>query len=174
MEQKITSHIVKGFIIALILIIVSVIGHLANLALESWYGWIGIVIFFAAVVWSVNLYGKQMNYNVTFGNLFAHGFKVSAVIVCITFIFTLLSLYVIFPDTTDQILQKAIEEARKQNNGSSEQIEQNMDMVRKITTITILAGSVIGGLVVGVLASLIGAAATRKNPQGPFAQQPQM
>jgi len=67
-----------------------------------------------------------------------------------------------------------MEESRKTNNLSDEQFEQGMAMAKKIGTIAALAGSILGSLIVGALASLIGAAATRKNPQGPFAQQPQM
>jgi len=174
MEQKVTSHIVKGLIIALILVIVNVIGHVTNLAFDSWYNWIGTIIFFGGVIWSVNYYGKQVNNNVTFGNLFAHGFKTTAVITCIVFVFTVISVYVLFPDFIDQMIQKQMEESRKTNNLSDEQFEQGMAMAKKIGTIAALAGSILGSLIVGALASLIGAAATRKNPQGPFAQQPQM
>ena len=52
MEQKVTSHIVKGLIIALILVIVSVIGHVTNLAFDSCYNWIGTIIFFGKTVHS--------------------------------------------------------------------------------------------------------------------------
>lgn len=174
MEQKVTTHIVKGLIIALILIVVSVIGHVTNLAFENWYNWIGTVIFFGGVVWSVNVYGKQMNNNVTFGNLFAHGFKTTAVITCIVFVFTVLTIYVLFPDFVDQMIQKQIDEARKANNLSDEQVEQGMAMAKKIGSIGVLAGSIIGSLIVGALGALIGAATTKKNPNYPFDKQPQM
>jgi amino acid transporter len=171
MEKKVTSTLTKGVIISLIVIIINIIGHYANLALESWFGWVGLVIFLAAIIWSVLSYGKQMDDNATFGNLFAHGFKVSATIACITFVYTLLSVYVLFPEFIDQIVEKGIEQARKEGKATEEQLQQGIGLVRKITTITLLAGSVLGTLVVGVIASLIGAAIAKKNPQSPFENQ---
>src|SRR4051794_31519952 len=104
METKVVTHITKGLVLSLILIIYSLVGHLLNFDLEQWFGWLSMVIFLIGIIWSVNVYGNQMSNTVTFGNLFSHGFKVTAVVVCITFIYTLLSVYVIFPDTIDKIV----------------------------------------------------------------------
>ena len=165
------SHITKGFLLALVLIVVSVIGHVLNIDLETWFGWISIAIIIIAIIWSVTFYGKQLNNNVTFGNLFAHGFKVTAVAICITFVYTLLSVYVLFPDSIDKVVQKGIEKAVEQGKMTSDQASQNMAMIKKITTISILAGSVIFSAVVGAIGSLIGAAITKKKPQDPFGNQ---
>lgn len=162
MEQKVTSHIVKGVIISLVFIIINVIGHLANVILESWFGWTILILFSVAIIWSVIIYSNQMQNNVTFGNLFAHGFKVTAVVACITFVYTILSVYLLFPDFIDQVVQKSMEQARKQGKVTDEQIEQGMGIAKKITTITILAGSVLGNLLIGAIASLIGAAVAKK------------
>jgi len=171
MENKIMSHITKGFLLALVLIVVSVIGHVLNIDLETWFGWISIAIIIIAIIWSVTFYGKQLNNNVTFGNLFAHGFKVTAVAICITFVYTLLSVYVLFPDSIDKVVQKGIEKAVEQGKMTSDQASQNMAMIKKITTISILAGSVIFSAVVGAIGSLIGAAITKKKQQDPFGNQ---
>ena len=165
------SHITKGFLLALVLIVVSVIGHVLNIDLETWFGWISIAIIIIAIIWSVTFYGKQLNNNVTFGNLFAHGFKVTAVAICITFVYTLLSVYVLFPDSIDKVVQKGIEKAVEQGKMTSDQASQNMAMIKKITTISILAGYVIFSAVVGAIGSLIGAAITKKKPQDPFGNQ---
>ena len=165
------SHITKGFLLALVLIVVSVIGHVLNIDLETWFGWISIAIIIIAIIWSVTFYGKQLNNNVTFGNLFAHGFKVTGVAICITFVYTLLSVYVLFPDSIDKVVQKGIEKAVEQGKMTSDQASQNMAMIKKITTISILAGSVIFSAVVGAIGSLIGAAITKKKPQDPFGNQ---
>jgi hypothetical protein len=171
METKIMSHITKGFVLALILIVISVVGHLLNIDLESWFGWISMAILIIGVIWGVNFYGNQMNNNVTFGNLFAHGFKITAVVICITFLYTLLSVYVLFPDSIDKIVQKGIDKAIQDGKMTSDQAQQNIAMIKKITTISILAGSILISAIVGAIASLIGAAVTKKNPQDPFGNQ---
>ena len=171
MDTKPTSHIVKGLVIGLILIVLSLVGHVANIWLESWFGWVSTVIMVAGIVWAVIYYGKQMNNNVTFGNLFAHGFKTTAVIACVSFVFALLSVYLLFPTMVDEILEKGLDEARKKGNVNEDQLQQGMGLARKIVGITTLAGSLIISLIIGAVASLIGAAVAKKNPQGPFSQQ---
>jgi hypothetical protein len=171
METKIMSHITKGFILALILIIVSLAGHLLNIDLEQWYGWISLGIFLIGIIWGVNFYGKQMNNNVTFGNLFAHGFKMTAVVICITFLYTLLSLYVLFPDSIDKIVQKGIDKAIQEGKMTTDQEQANYPMIKKITTISLIAGVVLIDAVIGAIGALIGAAITKKNPQDPFGNQ---
>lgn len=172
MEKAVTTHITKGIVLALVLIVLSLVGHLLNIDLESWFGWISIAIFIIAIVVSVNIYGKQMNNNVTFGNLFSHGFKVTAVAICITFIYTLLSVYIIFPDSIDRIMQKGVEKAIQEGKMTSDQAQQNSAMMKKIITITILAGALFINALIGAIGSLLGAAITKKVPQDPFANQP--
>ncbi len=172
METKITSPQIKGLIIALIIIVFSIAGHLLNIYLESWFGWVGTAIFLAAIIWSTNIYGTQMNNNVTFGNLFGHGFKVTAVVICITFVFLILSVYVLFPDTIDQIVQYQTEKAIQSGKMTSEQVEQALPMMKKFTPIGIFAGSVFIDAIIGAIGALIGAAITKKKPQDPFGNQP--
>jgi len=172
METKIMSHITKGLLLALVVIVISLVGHVLNIDLESWFGWISMGVFILAIVWSVNYYGTQMNNAVTFGNLFAHGFKVAAVAICITFLYTLLSMYVLFPDSIDRILQKGMEQAAKDGRAMPDMSEDQMQMAKKVTTAFILAGVVLINLVVGAIGSLIGAAITKKKPQDPFGNQP--
>ena len=171
MEKKVTTHIVKGLMLALILIVLSVVAHIMKFDLESWFGWTSMLIFCGGIIWAVIIYGKQMNDNVTFGNLFAHGFKTTAVVICIVFVFTVLSVYVLFPETIDQLMQKGVEEAKKQGKITDEQIQQSGDMMKKIITISLLAGSILINAIIGAVASVIGAAVAKKNPQSPF-QQP--
>ena len=133
MENTVTTHITKGVILALIMIVVSLAAHLLNIDLESWFGWITFAIFLIAIIWSVNIYGKQMNNNVTFGNLFAHGFKVAAVFICIMFVYTLLSVYILFPDSIDKIMQKGIDKAIQEGKMTSDQVEQSKPMMKRLS-----------------------------------------
>jgi hypothetical protein len=168
MEPKIMTHITKGFMLALVLIVVSLVGHVLNIDLETWFGWISVGIFIIAIIWCVHYYGAQMNNNVTFGNLFAHGFKVTAVAICITFLYTLLAVYVLFPDSIDRVVEKGIDKAIQDGKMTRDQVDKSWEMIKKITTVSILAGSVIVNAIIGAISSLIGAAITKKNPQDPF------
>jgi hypothetical protein len=171
METKVTSHVLKGLILALILIVIGLVGQFTKLYLEKWYGWISIVVFPTGILLSTYYYGQQMNGNVTFGNLFVNGFKATAVATCIVFVYTLLSVYLLFPEIVDEILDKGMEEARKQGKATEAQLQQGMELGHKIVKITLLAGSLIFNLILGVLGALIGAAIAKKNPEAsPFDQ----
>ena len=87
------------------------------------------------------------------------------------FVYTLLSVYILFPDSIERIMQKGIDKAVQEGRMTSDQVEQSKPMMRKIVTISILAGSIFINALIGAAASLIGAAVTKKNPQDPFANQ---
>src|SRR4029077_15698586 len=110
MEKKVTSHITKGLIISLILIVLDLIDGFANIRLANWYRWIPLLVLAASLIWACISYGSQNNNNVTFGNVFGHGFKTRVVITCIMVLFTILSFTIIFPETKDA----ALDQARKQ------------------------------------------------------------
>jgi len=171
MEQKVTSTIIMGVVISLILIVIDIVAHLTNIIFDTWFKWIPTLLLCIAIIIAVIMYGKQMNNNVTFGNLFAHGFKVSATVACFLFVFAIISVYLLFPDFVNQVVDKAMDEARKQGKMSEDQIQQGLPLVRKITSIGLLVGSVIGTLIVGAIAALIGAAVAKKNPQSALENQ---
>jgi hypothetical protein len=172
MEKQITSHAFKGLLIALVLIVLSLIGQFANLQFERWYGYVNWAIMVGAFIWSAIYFGKQMDNNVTFGSLFTHGFKTTAVTAVVVFIYTVLSVYVIFPDQLDKMWEKGVEEAMKGGKVTAEQMEQGASIGRKVMTVTVLAGSLIGTLIIGTVGSLIGAGVAKKNPAPtPFEQQ---
>ncbi len=172
METKVTTHITKGVIIALILIVLDLIGHLTGILFEDWFRYSILVLAVGLFIWPPVQYGKELNNNVTFGNLFAHGFKTAAVFTCITFVYTLLVIYVLFPDFVDQLIQKQFEKAAASGKTMPTPSAEGMQMARKITNIIMLAGAVIGNLLVGAIGALIGAAITKKKPQDPFGNQP--
>jgi NADH:ubiquinone oxidoreductase subunit 6 (subunit J) len=171
MEQKVTTPVVKGLIITLILAVLDLVGGFAHLKLETWFKWIPTLVLCAAIIWACISYGSQLNGNTTFGNAFAHGFKTSAVVACILILYTLLSIYIIFPETKDL----AIEEARKQmeakGNIPDATIDQALEMTRKFFLPFAIGGALIGTLIVGAIASLIGAAVTKKNPNAELENQ---
>lgn len=168
MKKEVTSHVVKGLVVALILVAFDVVAYTMGYKLESWVGFVWMGIFLAAIIWGVLNYGNQMNHNVTFGKLFMHGFKMSAVIACIWFVYTLLAVYLLFPEMMDQMWEKAMEDARKNPNYNEEQMQQGMAIGQKIMKVTVLAGAVLGPLIIGCIGALIGAAAGKKRPVAEF------
>lgn len=168
MENKPTSHVTKGLIIALFFIVLDLVAQFAGFKFDTWYSWTSSLLMIAAFAWAAISFANQMNNRVTFGNAFAHGFKTSAVVACIMFVYAILLVYVISPEMIDQMMEKELEKAAAQGKDVSEGMEGNEDLVKKIVKVTMLAGTLIGTLIVGCIGSLIGAAIARKNPPTPF------
>ena len=172
MEQKITTPAVKGLLISLVMIIFGIIvyfaGQIENQGLSS----LQYVILFGGIIWSCITYAKQMNGNVTFGNVFGHGFKTTAAIAAIMAVYTFISVKFLFPDIVD----KSIEAARKnmqEQNLSDSQMQTALDITRKFFLPFAIGGLLLFFAIAGCIASLIGAAVAKKNPQSqnPFEKQ---
>ena len=103
-EQKVMSHFIKGILISLIVIILGIIGYFAGLSMEPWFSWSVNGILFIAIIVACVHYANQKDGLVTFGNVFSHGFKTSAIIALIMVAYTLLSLTVLFPDMKEKAL----------------------------------------------------------------------
>ena len=170
MEKQITSHIVKGAILAGISILFSSIIYVFNLYAIQWLSWLSYAILIGGIIYSNVLFANQSDNNVTFGNIFAHGFKTTAVIIVITVVYTLLALYVLFPDMADKIIELSRIEMAKNPKMTDEMIEQAMTMTKKLFLPFAIAGAILGTGIMGAIGSLIGAAVAKKNPIDPFKQ----
>jgi len=170
MEKQITSHIIKGAILGGISILFSIIIYVFNLYTIQWLNWLSYAILIGGIIYGNVLFANQNDNNVTFGNIFAHGFKTTAVIIVITVIYTLLALYVLFPDMVEKIIEMSRVEMEKNPKLTDEMIEQGITMTRKLFLPFAIAGAIFGTGFLGALGSLIGAAVAKKNPVDPFKQ----
>ena len=163
MQQKITSTTIKGFVIGLIMIAVSLTASFLGIQASGSFQWVIYCIFFIGIIFSIYQYGKQVNYNSTFGNYFAHGFKVSAMVTIL-----MIAFLVIFMTVFPEFKEKAMDEARKSmssKNLSEEQVEKALDITKKFFMVFLIGGALLGYLLFGAIASLIGAAVTKKDPR---------
>ncbi|SEN08029.1 Protein of unknown function [Chitinophaga rupis] len=164
-----SNHLQYGLVISAILILLSVLFYVLNLSTESWVKWVSTVVIFVGVIFTCTQFAKLNDGNVTFGNVFANGFKTTSLIALVTVLFSVVFI-LIFPD----IKEKALEEARRQmekQGQSDDVIEKAIAMTSKMFMVFVLAGGIFGTLFFGAIASLIGAAVAKKNPN---VQQPQL
>lgn len=162
-EQKIQSHIFKGFVIAVIYIIFNSIITFSKLGNTSWTDFVAWLIIIIGASASVHLFAKQNNFNQPFTALFSHGFKTAAVVTCLLFIYVLIMVYVVDKERVATMVAKSIEEARKNNNVIDEkQIAANMPSAIKIARMMLIAGTIMGTLLLGIVGSAIGAVGTSK------------
>ena len=164
MEQTITTSTTKGIVIALILVVLALVTYFLDIKVNGPLQWIGYAIFIGGITWSVMSYGRQVNYNSTFGNYFAHGFKVAALVTAIMIIYIIVFV-LLFPDFKEKAIAEARKSMQSKNNLTEEQIKTGLEMTRKFFMVFLVGGTLIGYLLFGALASLVGAAVTKKEPQ---------
>lgn len=162
MEQTITSTSTKGIVIALILIVLALVTYFANIPVDGPVKWFSYVVFIGGIIWSVFSYGKQMNYHSTFGNYFAHGFKVTALVTALMIIYLIIFI-VLFPGFKETAIEQAKKSMQERGNLSSDQIDKGLEVTRKFFMVFVIGGTLIAYLIMGALASLVGAAITKKD-----------
>ncbi|MBN9297308.1 MAG: DUF4199 domain-containing protein [Filimonas sp.] len=163
MEKKPLSPPVYGLVISIVLIIFGLIIQFTNQFQNKTLGYVSYAVLLIGIIIACVNYAKQMNGNVTYGNVFAHGFKTTAVVIVIMAIYTALALKIIFPDMIDKIL----ETSRTQMEGkmADDQIEQALQMTRKFFLPFAIGGIIVIYGILGAIAAAIGAAVAKKNPQ---------
>jgi hypothetical protein len=167
MENQVTSHIVKGVILSAISIVFAIIVYVFNLYEMSLLSYLNYAVFLGGLIYGAILFSNQNNNNVTFGNIFAHGFKTTAVVIVITSIYTILSFKVLFPDMLDKVLEISRKKMAENPKMTDEMIEQAMTMTKKFFIPFALGGTIIGTGILGAIGAAIGAGVAKKNPN-PF------
>lgn len=167
MENKVMSHMTKGLIIGLILIVVSIAGHIAGIDEQSWFRWSSNVILAIAIALSCIHYANQLSGDTTFGNVFAHGFKATAITALILIIYTVIAVLLLFPEIREKGFEVARQQLEADGKMSNDQIEQALNIGKKFFWPIAIGAVLFGTLIFGAIASLIGAAIAKKNPNRP-------
>lgn len=160
------SHLPFGILASLIIIILSVIFHISGVEPQSPVMYAGHVVFLIAVIWSCINYSKINDGYVTFGNVFANGFKTSAVVAVFMAVWGFV-MFSVFPEMKEQMLEMMQENMAKNPSLSDEQIEKTMSMMEKSLTLTTVGSMIFGFLLMGAIFSLIGAAVAKKKGERP-------
>jgi len=171
MEKKVTSPAVKGVIISLVLIVLSLIIQFLHLSKNKGFSSLQFIILMAGLIWSAISFSKQMDANVSFGSLFTHAFKTAAAVTAIMVVYTIISIKFISPEIIDTALQEA-RTGMEAKNLSDDQIDTAISFTRKFFLPLTIGGIILSFLIMGVIGAVIGAAVSKKNPRtGPFVQQ---
>jgi hypothetical protein len=138
-----------------------------NLYTTQWLNWLSYAILIGGIIYGNILFANQNDNNVSLGNIFAHGFKTTAVVIVITVLYTVLSLF-IFPDMVDKIIEISRTAMAKNPQMTDDMIEQGIAMTKKLFLPFAIAGAIFFTGFFGAIGSLIGAAVAKKNPVDPF------
>ncbi|HUX84000.1 MAG TPA: DUF4199 domain-containing protein [Chitinophagaceae bacterium] len=156
------THISFGVITGIILFVMFVIVYSFNLYTISAVGIIQTLVFVALVIAAVVSHSKALGGNVTFGDLFASGFKAVAIATLI-----ILVCVVLFDLLVPTYKTAMVEMARQKmvlKNTPQDQIDAGVQGYSRFFLVIMIGGILVGNLIVGAIASLIGAAVSKKNP----------
>src|SRR6266496_2379957 len=104
MEQKVTSPVLKGVIITLLLIVFGLIIYFTGQMANKSISYLQYAILCIGIIWSCTSYAKQLNGNVTFGNVFGHGLKTTAVVAALLAVYTFIAVKFLVPIAIGTIL----------------------------------------------------------------------
>lgn len=170
MEQKKTiTHITAGLLIAGLIIIYAIITQLLGLTQQKGLGLLQYVIIIGGLIFFVNQYGKANNYTKSFGDLFAFGFKSTAVFTSIYIVFIII-FFLLFPDIKEKSLDMARQQMEESGKLNDADIDKAVEMTKKFFWVGVVGGSLLFFIIIGAIGSLIGAGVTKKRPNNPFDQ----
>ncbi|HVX50826.1 MAG TPA: DUF4199 domain-containing protein [Chitinophagaceae bacterium] len=164
MEKKRATPVIKGLIICFILILYGFVLYITEQYQNTLLNLLQYVILIGGVIWSCVYYAKQMDGNVTFGNVFAEGFKTTAFIAALMAVYTLVSVKFIFPEMIDKIAEATRKQMEKDGKATDEQIKQGIEIMRKFFIPFAMGGILLFFAIAGAIGSAIGAAIAKKNP----------
>jgi hypothetical protein len=167
--KKPISHLAAGAILAAIMIVFGLVMYFAEIQQSGGMQWIAYLLLAAGLVLFINLYGKARNNQVSFGNLFAYGFKTTAFTTLIVIVFTVLS-FIALPEIKEKIFEEARKGMEEQGKLSEDEMDEAIDGFKSFFWVIIIGGTLLMYAIVGAIASLIGAAITRKRPFNPLEQ----
>jgi hypothetical protein len=169
MKKKTSDYMGKGLMLSLVLIVVDLIGGFAHLRFDTWFKWLSTVITAIAIIVFCIQFGKRQTDGVTFGKTFGYGFKIALVVSVLMAVYSLLSVFVIFPEFLDQLLVKTRTDMEAKGNLSEEQIDQAVNMAKKfMKPVPLMIFAFLGTLFFSTIAALLGAAFTKKSEPGIF------
>ena len=170
MENKEIKPSVAGLILGLVSIVFFLVYYFTGLIYErNVVTFLPMVVFVVLVIVFINMWAKAKHNAVTYGKCFGYGFSAISIAALIVFFFMVVFIYA-FPDYKVRMMDVIREQMNQNAQISDEQKEKALTMVSKMFMISTLGGSLFGNLVVGTIASLIGAAIPKKVEANPFSQ----
>lgn len=170
MQPTVTPISTKGILIALLLIIVMLATIFLDVDPKSPIQYLGIIIYLGGIIWSVLSYGKQIDYNGTYGKYFTHGFKIAALVTVIMVIF-LAVLILLYPQYKETMMETTREALSKNKSMTPEQISQSVAGYERMFMVISIGSTLFFYIIMGVIASLVAAAFTKRNPR-PVSEYP--
>lgn len=168
MEKKVTPPWHIALIVTLLLILANIVIYVTNQLLNKSFLYFQFLAILFSVIIGCILYAKENKGEITFGNIFSHGFKITAGIASLTAIYIFISIKFIHPEIIEMKMNEARTVLEKQGKITSDQIDEYIQNGRENYLISYISIMIFFMALFGVIGSLIGAGVAKKNPINPF------
>ncbi|RPE05926.1 DUF4199 domain-containing protein [Chitinophaga lutea] len=164
--MKNKNHLPFALVGSLIIIVLAFIQYFAGISSQNGlFKWLPTLVLAGTIIWGCINYSKINDADVTFGEVFGNGFRITAIMTLIAIGFMLLFV-TLFPDYKERLIEESMQAAASSGRGGSEEdTEKAMEMVRKNFMLFMIAGGLFMYLLIGVVSSLVGAAVAKKKKQ---------
>lgn len=163
MENKVTSHIIKGLIVAVILIVFDVILQKYGSAVSPNIAYLPTAFLTIGIIISCIIFAKQLKGKTTFGEVFAHGFKTTAVITLLMAVYTFFVVKFIYPPVTQADIEAMVKELEKHGSTMPQEAKRLAEESAKKAWIMQVAGVIFASMITGAIGAVIGAGVAKKN-----------
>jgi hypothetical protein len=164
MENNIISGRNKGLIIAAVLITLDIILQYRFSAIPEGTRYMArLVITFVGVLAGCILFTRQSGGG-SFGEVFAHGFKITALVAFLMAVFTFIAVKYIYPPPSAADMEAAVTALQQQGNALATEARQQAEKAAANRWVIYVSLSIFAALIPGVLGALLGGAAAKKNP----------
>ncbi len=163
-DPEIKPYTVKfGIIGGFASVIISLILYFTNMQFASWAKWLPTLLLFAIIILGLKaIVDNNKNKIIPFGSLFGAGMTITLIISIFSVVYFVIYLNLIDPDFISKVLD-ASRQQMAQKGLSDEQIERAIEMSSKFMSPGLMiVFMVLGSLLFGAIASLIGAAIYKK------------
>jgi hypothetical protein len=168
-QQKPISNVTAGLVIGGLLVVLSLVSYYLNNNAASAVQWLTYLVIIGGLIVFINLYAKAHDYSFSFGNLFAYGFRTTAVYTLVVIAFVVI-FNMIFPAMKEKGFDLARQKLEQDGKLTDDQIDSAIQMTRKYFWVFAIGGTLLANIIMGAIGSLIGAAVTKKRPNNPLEQ----
>ena len=165
-NNKPATPAIKGAIITLVLLVAGAILYFGAGMANRTAVYILCALLVAGITVSASYFAKQMDGNVTFGNVFAEGFKTASVVIVLSSICVFVSLKFIVPGVIDKLLEAGSQQM-KLSGADKEEIKTYMDSARGYMVPMIIGMILFFFGVVGAIGAAFGAMVSDRKPAAP-------
>jgi hypothetical protein len=164
MTQLPVSHIAKGFMTVAVIIAISLVIEKTGIPVRGLTAYLPTLLLVAGVTFSAIAFSKQQR-TTAFPEIFAHGFKTAAVVICLLAIYTYIHAKWLSGPPDTLTLENAKKELIEKGNIMPQEAEQKVKEALKNQWVFLVAQSIFSSLVAGTLGAAIGALISSKKKQ---------